>query len=78
MPGTKPICYTDPRSGYTQGVVIVSVSVGSFGNSLAILMNALMTLFQVLGLQIALYVPGHTQFQGASVLRPQMSYTEWS
>lgn len=51
-------------------VLFASMSVGSFGDSLALLMNTLRILSQELGLQIALYVPGHTQFQGSSILRP--------
>lgn len=51
-------------------VLFVSMSVGSFGDSLAMLVNTLMTLSQQVGLQIVLYVPGHTQFQGSSILRP--------
>lgn len=51
-------------------VLFASMSVGRFGDSLALLMNTLKILSQELGLQIALYVPGHTQFQGSSILRP--------
>lgn len=51
-------------------VRFVTMSVGSFGDSLALLVDTLMTLSQELGLQIALDVPGHTQFPGASIVRP--------
>ena len=46
-------------------VRFVSMSSGSFGDSLALLIDTLMTLSQELDLQIALDVPDHTQFPGA-------------